>query len=93
MLRLLLDTNLCVRALRDRPIAIRERMKAELEHVCISAIVRYELYVGVAGKQTMSRASARKSTNSSVRFPASTSMTTHPSMPPTFASRCPGKDK
>jgi tRNA(fMet)-specific endonuclease VapC len=48
MLTNLLDTNLCVRALRDRPIEIRERLKAEFETICISSIVRYELYVGIA---------------------------------------------
>jgi tRNA(fMet)-specific endonuclease VapC len=48
MLKNLLDTNLCVRALRDRPTEIRERLKAEFETICISSIVRYELYVGIA---------------------------------------------
>jgi tRNA(fMet)-specific endonuclease VapC len=48
MLASLLDTNLCVRALRDRPTEIRERLKAEFETICISSIVRYELYVGIA---------------------------------------------
>jgi tRNA(fMet)-specific endonuclease VapC len=48
MLALLLDTNLCVRALRDRPPEIRDRLKAEFETICISSIVRYELYVGIA---------------------------------------------
>jgi tRNA(fMet)-specific endonuclease VapC len=47
MLALLLDTNLCVRALRDRPPEIRDRLKAEFETICISSIVRYELYVGI----------------------------------------------
>lgn len=44
----LLDTNVCVRALRDRPVEIRDRLKAEFETICISSIVRYELYVGIA---------------------------------------------
>jgi tRNA(fMet)-specific endonuclease VapC len=48
MLASLLDTNLCVRALRDRPMEIRDRLKAEFETICISSIVRYELYVGIA---------------------------------------------
>lgn len=48
MLVSLLDTNLCIRALRDRPAGIRERIKAEYDTICISAIVRYELYVGAA---------------------------------------------
>lgn len=49
MLSWLLDTNLCVRALRDRPLGIREKLKSEFDKVCISTVVRYELYVGIAG--------------------------------------------
>jgi tRNA(fMet)-specific endonuclease VapC len=48
MLVSMLDTNLCIRALRDRPVEIRERLKDEYESVCISTIVRHELYVGAA---------------------------------------------
>lgn len=48
MLASLLDTNLCIRALRDRPVGIRDRLKAEYDTVCVSTIVRYELYVGAA---------------------------------------------
>jgi len=48
MLVSMLDTNLCVRALRDRPAFIRERMKRESGTLCISTIILYELYVGVA---------------------------------------------
>lgn len=48
MLASLLDTNLCVRALRDRPANIRDRVKAEFDSICISSVVRYELYVGAA---------------------------------------------
>ena len=48
MLASLLDTNVCVRALRDRPMEIRDRLKAEFETICISSVVRYELYVGIA---------------------------------------------
>ncbi len=31
MLRFLLDTNLCIRVLRDRPAQIRDRCNAEVE--------------------------------------------------------------
>lgn len=48
MLVSLLDTNLCIRALRDRPIGIRERLKDEYDSICVSTVVRYELYVGAA---------------------------------------------
>ncbi len=55
MLVSLLDTNLCIRALRDRPVNIRERLKAEYDTVCISSIVRYELYVGAAQASEVDR--------------------------------------
>ncbi len=48
MLTSLLDTSLCIRALRDRPVEVRDRIKTEFDNICISSIVRYELYVGIA---------------------------------------------
>lgn len=52
MLTTLLDTNLCVRALRDRPKGIRERIASQVGSLCISSVVRYELYVGVGQSRT-----------------------------------------
>jgi tRNA(fMet)-specific endonuclease VapC len=46
MLHLMLDTNLCVRALRDSPAYVRQRLGAEMDGLCISTVVRYELYFG-----------------------------------------------
>ncbi len=46
MLHSMLDTNLCIRALRDRPAYIRERLKAEARECCISTIILHELYFG-----------------------------------------------
>jgi tRNA(fMet)-specific endonuclease VapC len=46
MLLSMLDTNLCIRALRDRPAYIRARLEQEAESLCISTIILYELYVG-----------------------------------------------
>ena len=48
MLRYLLDTNLCIRVLRDRPAHIRDRFNAEADGLCISAIVLTELLNGAA---------------------------------------------
>ncbi|MFZ5727941.1 tRNA(fMet)-specific endonuclease VapC [Phenylobacterium sp.] len=48
MLRYLLDTNLCIRVLRDRPQAVRERFNLEAEGLCISTIVLTELLHGAA---------------------------------------------
>jgi tRNA(fMet)-specific endonuclease VapC len=48
MLRHLLDTNLCIRVLRDRPDALRDRFNAEADGLCISSIVLYELLTGAA---------------------------------------------
>lgn len=48
MLRYLLDTNLCIRVLRDRPQALRERFNTHAEAICISTIVLTELLHGAA---------------------------------------------
>ncbi len=48
MLRFLLDTNLCIRVLRDRPAQIRDRCNAETDGLCILAIVLTELRHGAA---------------------------------------------
>lgn len=48
MLRYLLDTNLCIRVLRDRPRQVRERFNLEADGLCISTIVLMELLYGAA---------------------------------------------
>lgn len=48
MLRYLLDTNLCVRVLRDRPQGLRGRFNANAEALCISTVVLTELLHGAA---------------------------------------------
>jgi tRNA(fMet)-specific endonuclease VapC len=48
MLRYLLDTNLCIRVLRDRPAAVRHRFNETSEALCISTIVLTELLHGAA---------------------------------------------
>ena len=46
MQRWLLDTNLCIRVLRDRPAGLRERFNREADALCISTIVLTELLYG-----------------------------------------------
>ena len=46
MLRYLLDTNLCIRVLRDRPQGLRERFNANADTLCVSTIVLTELLHG-----------------------------------------------
>ncbi|EBW9044153.1 PIN domain-containing protein, partial [Salmonella enterica subsp. enterica serovar Enteritidis] len=46
MLRYLLDTNFCIRILRDRPSGLRERFNANADALCISSIVLTELIYG-----------------------------------------------
>ena len=46
MLRYMLDTNLCIRVLRDRPAGLRDRFNREADALCISTIVLTELLVG-----------------------------------------------
>jgi tRNA(fMet)-specific endonuclease VapC len=48
MLRYLLDANLCIRVLRDRPIGLRERFNREADALCTSTIVLAELLHGAA---------------------------------------------
>jgi len=51
MLRYMLDTNLCIRVLRDRPASVRERFNLEADGLCISTIVLTELLHGAAKSQ------------------------------------------
>ena len=46
MLRYMLDTNLCLRVLRDRPQELRVRFNQEAELLCISTIVLTVLLYG-----------------------------------------------
>lgn len=48
MLRYMLDTNVCIRVLRDRPESARVRFNQEAEGLCISTIVLTELLHGAA---------------------------------------------
>lgn len=48
MLKYALDTNLCIRVLRDRPQGLRERFNAEAPGLSISSVVLYELLYGAA---------------------------------------------
>lgn len=46
MLRYMLDTNLCIRVLRDRPAGLRERFNQEAAALCISTVTLAELMHG-----------------------------------------------
>jgi len=48
MLRYLLDTNLCIRVLRDRPQGLRPKFNDVADSLCISTIVMTELLHGAA---------------------------------------------
>jgi tRNA(fMet)-specific endonuclease VapC len=48
VLRYLLDTNLCIRVLRDRPPSLRPRFNLEADGLSISTIVLNELLYGAA---------------------------------------------
>lgn len=48
MLRYMLDTNVCIRVLRDRPQTLRERFNAQADGLCISTVVLMELLHGAA---------------------------------------------
>ena len=68
MLRYLLDTNLCIRVLRDRPLGLQSRFNAEANALCISDVVLFELLYGAeksakpaANRQEVERFAARLS--------------------------------
>lgn len=44
----MLDTNLCIRVLRDRPPSLRDRFNTHADELCISSIVLTELLHGAA---------------------------------------------
>jgi tRNA(fMet)-specific endonuclease VapC len=46
VLRYMLDTNVCIRVLRDRPEGLRERFNLEAEGLCVSTIAMTELLRG-----------------------------------------------
>jgi len=46
MLRWMIDTDLCIRVLRDRPAAARQRFNAEAHALCISVVTLTELLYG-----------------------------------------------
>jgi tRNA(fMet)-specific endonuclease VapC len=46
MLRYMLDTNLCILVLRDRPQALQAKFNLEADSLCISTIVLTELLHG-----------------------------------------------
>jgi tRNA(fMet)-specific endonuclease VapC len=48
MLQYLLDTNFCIRVLRDRPPTLRDRFNRAADSLCISTIVLTELLHGAA---------------------------------------------
>ncbi|UEM06958.1 type II toxin-antitoxin system VapC family toxin (plasmid) [Skermanella rosea] len=48
MLRFMLDTNVCIRVLRDRPPSARIRFNAESASLCISTVTLAELLHGAA---------------------------------------------
>jgi len=46
MLRYMLDTNLCIRVLRDRPANMRDRFNLAADTLCMSTVVLMELLYG-----------------------------------------------
>jgi tRNA(fMet)-specific endonuclease VapC len=67
MLRYLLDTDLCIRVLRDRTPALREHFSREANALAISTIVLTELLHGAA-KSARSDANLREVENFAARL-------------------------
>lgn len=47
MLRYLLDTNICIFTIKQRPASVRERFKQFSDQLCISSVTWMELVYGV----------------------------------------------
>ena len=47
MLQYMLDTNICIYVIKNRPTELRQQFNRLAEHICISAITLAELYYGV----------------------------------------------
>jgi tRNA(fMet)-specific endonuclease VapC len=58
MLRWMLDTDVCIRVLRDRPPGLRDRFNAEAGALCISAVTLGELMHGAHRSADPERARA-----------------------------------
>lgn len=67
MLRFLLDTDLCIRVLRDRSPSLRERFNRDAEGLSISTIVLTELLRG-AGKSARPEDNRREVENFASRL-------------------------
>jgi len=48
MLAYMLDTNICIHVVRDRPPELRARFNADADRLCISSVVLSELLYGAA---------------------------------------------
>ena len=55
MLRYALDTNLCIRVLRNRPEGLRSKFNANAEALSLSDVVLYELLYGAERSQDPAR--------------------------------------
>ena len=67
MLRFLLDTNLCIRVLRDRTPSLRDKFNREADALATSTIVLTELLHGVA-KSARPEANRREVENLAARL-------------------------
>src|SRR5712671_4650390 len=47
MLQYMLDTNICIYVIKNRPTELRQQFNRLAEQICISAITLAELYYGV----------------------------------------------
>lgn len=47
----MLDANVCIRVLRERPPTVRQRFKSEARSLALSTVVLHELYYGAERSQ------------------------------------------
>ena len=55
MLRYMLDTNICIHVINDRPSAVRRIFNERAEQLCISPVSLAELHYGAAKSESPAR--------------------------------------
>ena len=68
MLRYMLDTNICIFVIKNRPSHLRDIFNAEAQHLCISSVVLAELMFG-AEKSEQVAGNLKAVENFSARLP------------------------
>ncbi len=68
MIRYMLDTDICIYTIKNRPLELRDRFNQEAAHICMSAVTLAELMFG-AEKSSQTERNLSVVENFSARMP------------------------